>query len=137
MKHISKKIGLILLTLFLLIAAHTHAAMAEEVEMINNTPKNYVIEYTTWSTDSWNHNGQKLYLHCAAKTTCRTQPNTDPDDTGSMGIALTGYFKIWENGKSGTIISQRGERPKNDRGYRCSITAYMQGQKPVIAYYDH
>ncbi len=135
MKHISKKVGLILLTLFLIIAAHTHHALAEEVEVRNNTSNDYVIEYSTWSTDAFNPGKQKLRLYCKANRICKTESNTDPQDTGSMGVKLTGQFLIKD--RSDTVISRREMLPEAERQYRCAILIYMQQQKTLVTYYDH
>lgn len=135
MSYKSKAIRLIQLTLLLFITAHTHDVLAEEVEMINYTPNSYVIEYTTWSTDAFNDNGQKLYLRCGANKACKTNPNPDPDETGSMGRKLTGEFSIKD--KSGNIVSRRDKLPEAARQYRCTIHVYKHGQKAIFSYRDH
>jgi len=105
MRYMPKTVLLLQLSLFLIIAVHAHGAMAYEVEIRNNTPHGYIIEYTTWSTDAWDYHNRKFHFICQPNKTCETQSDPDPIDTGSMGIKLTGEFKIWELGPPQAILS--------------------------------
>ena len=129
----------ILLGLFTMTAVHAGRVAAHEVTMQNDTPHAYFIEYTTWSTDPFYNGQNSRFFSCAAGPgkTCKTDAGDEPLDTGSMGVKLTGEFKIRETNRSGRILSTQEKRPEPDRQYRCFIWAFMRDGQPVFLFRDH